>query len=162
MDSQGTNTPTFSDEQIEELLIKHNGQPTKVAADLEVSYVQVWRRIRANPKLYEVQQSNRQKTFQDISNFQVAAVLAGIIKSPELDDEGDIKRDSEGRVVYTDAVVGVNARMEYASRLMTLFKSDEGIKEESDLNIKTDLDTSKLSDSALEEIAAALKKNNEK
>ena len=51
--------------------------------------------------------------------------------------------------------------MEYASRLMTLFKSDEGIKEETDVNIKTALDTSKLSDSALDEIIEALKKNNE-
>ena len=79
------------------------------------------------------------------------------MKSPEFDEDGNIKVDDNGKVVYYDAAVGVNARMEYASRLMTLFKSDEGIKEETDVNIKTALDTSKLSDSALDEIIEALK-----
>ena len=82
--------------------------------------------------------------------------------SPEFDEEGNVKRDEEGKIIYTDSAVGVNARMEYASRLMTLFKSDEGIKDEVDVNVKNTLDTSALSDSALNELEAALKKANEK
>lgn len=152
---------TYSDEQLEEALLKTNGQPSKAADLLGVSYHSVYKRIRRNPDLLDFQKSTRQKTFQDISNFQVAAVLAGIVKSPEFDDEGSIKRDENGKVVYMDAVVGVNARMEYASRLMTLFKSDEGIKEETDVNIKTAIDTSKLSDDTLNDLMAALK-NDEK
>ena len=60
-----------------------------------------------------------------------------------------------------DAVVGVNTRMEYASRLMTLFKSDEGIKDEIDMNLKSAIDTTKLSDDTLDDLMAALK-NDEK
>ena len=151
----------YTDAELKEALIRTNGQPTKAAEALGVTYQSVYGRIRSNPELLDVQKSARQKTFQDLSNFQVGAVLAGIVKSPELDEDGNVKRDEEGKIVYTDSVVGVNARMEYASRLMTLFKSDEGIKEETDVNIKTALDTSKLSDSALDEIIEALKKNNE-
>ena len=151
----------YTDAELKEALIRTNGQPTKAAEALGVTYQSVYGRIRSNPELLEVQKSARQKTFQDLSNFQVGAVLAGIVKSPEFDEDGNVKRDEEGKIVYTDAAVGVNARMEYASRLMTLFKSDEGIKEETDVNIKTALDTSKLSDSALDEIIEALKKNNE-
>lgn len=151
----------YTDAELKEALIRTNGQPTKAAEALGVTYQSVYGRIRSNPELLEVQKSARQKTFQDLSNFQVGAVLAGIVKSPELDEDGNVKRDEDGKIIYTDSAVGVNARMEYASRLMTLFKSDEGIKEETDVNIKTALDTSKLSDSALDEIIEALKKNNE-
>ena len=152
----------YTDAELKEALIRTNGQPTKAAEALGVTYQSVYGRIRSNPELLEVQKSARQKTFQDLSNFQVGAVLAGIVKSPEFDEDGNVKRDEDGKIVYTDSAVGVNARMEYASRLMTLFKSDEGIKEETDVNIKTALDTSKLSDSALNELEAALKKANEK
>lgn len=151
----------YTDAELKEALIRTNGQPTKAAEALGVTYQSVYGRIRSNPELLEVQKSARQKTFQDLSNFQVGAVLAGIVKSPEFDEDGNVKRDEDGKIVYKDSAVGVNARMEYASRLMTLFKSDEGIKEETDVNIKTSLDTSKLSDSALDEIIEALKKNNE-
>ena len=151
----------YTDAELKEALIRTNGQPTKAAEALGVTYQSVYGRIRSNPELLEVQKSARQKTFQDLSNFQVGAVLAGIVKSPEFDEDGNVKRDEDGKIVYTDSAVGVNARMEYASRLMTLFKSDEAIKEETDVNIKTALDTSKLSDSALDEIIEALKKNNE-
>lgn len=151
----------YTDAELKEALIRTNGQPTKAAEALGVTYQSVYGRIRSNPELLDVQKSARQKTFQDLSNFQVGAVLAGIVKSPEIDEDGNVKRDKDGKIVYTDSAVGVNARMEYASRLMTLFKSDEGIKEETDVNIKTALDTSKLSDSALDEIIEALKKNNE-
>ena len=151
----------YTDAELKEALIRTNGQPTKAAEALGVTYQSVYGRIRSNPELLEVQKSARQKTFQDLSNFQVGAVLVGIVKSPELDEDGNVKRDKDGKIIYKDSAVGVNARMEYASRLMTLFKSDEGIKEETDVNIKTALDTSKLSDSALDEIIEALKKNNE-
>ncbi|WP_223559609.1 hypothetical protein [Chryseobacterium lathyri] len=155
------NVDTYTDEELKDALIKTSGQPTKAADMLGVTYISVYGRIRKNPELLDIQKSARQKTFQDISNFQVAAVLAGIVKSPEFDDEGSIKKDENGKVVYMDAVVGVNARMEYASRLMTLFKSDEGIKDETDVNIKTAVDTSKLSDDTLNDLMAALK-NDEK
>lgn len=151
----------YTDEELREALIATNGQPTKAAEALEVTYQSVYGRIRRNSDLLDIQKSARQKTFQDISNFQVAAVLAGIVKSPEFDDEGYVKRDENGKIVYMDAAVGVNARMEYASRLMTLFKSDEGIKDETDVNIKTAVDTSKLSDDTLNDLMAALK-NDEK
>lgn len=155
------NIDSYTDEQLKEALIKTNGQPTKAAEILGVTYISVYGRIRRNPELLDIQKSARQKTFQDLSNFQVTAVLAGIMKTPEFDDEGEIKRTSDGKVVYTEAAIGVQARMEYASRLMTLFKSDEGIKDESVLEVKGALDATKLSDSTLDDLEKALKGNEE-
>lgn len=155
------NVDTYTDEELKDALIQTSGQPTKAAEALGVTYISVYGRIRKNPELLDIQKSARQKTFQDISNFQVAAVLAGIIKTPELYEDGSVRRDENGKVEYRDAVVGINARLEYASRLMTLFKSDEGIKEETDVNLKSAIDTSKLSDDTLNDLMAALK-NDEK
>lgn len=155
------NVDSYTDEELREALIKSNGQPTVAAKMLDVTYISVYGRIRKNPELLDVQKSARQKTFQDLHNFQIGAVLGGTMKAPEFDEEGSVKKDEDGKIMYYDAVVGVNARMEYASRLMTLFKSDEGIKDETDVNIKTVVDTSKLSDDTLNDLMAALK-NDEK
>ena len=155
------NVDSYTDEELKEALIKSNGQPTVAAKMLEVTYISVYGRIRKNPELLDIQKSARQKTFQDLHNFQIGAVLAGTMKTPEFDEEGSIKKDEDGKIVYYDVAVGVNARMEYASRLMTLFKSDEGIKDETDVNIKTAVDTSKLSDDTLNDLMEALK-NDEK
>ncbi len=149
----------YTDEELKQALIATGGQPGKAADALKVTYQSVYGRIRKNPELLELQKSARQKTFQDLSNFQVAAVLAGIMKTPQFNEEGEIAKSSDGKVIYTEAVVGVQARMEYASRLMTLFKSDEGIKEEMVLENKSSFDITNLSDSALDEIIEALKKN---
>jgi|GEM_PF-2621394 len=149
------NVDSYTDEQLKEALIKTNGQPTKAAEILGVTYISVYGRIRRNPDLLDIQKSARQKTFQDLSNFQVTAVLAGIMKTPEFDDEGEIKRTSDGKVVYTEAAIGVQARMEYASRLMTLFKSDEGIKNEMLLETKQTVDYSKLSDDTIRDLLNA-------
>lgn len=124
------NIDTYTDEELKQAIIKTNGQPTKAAELLGVTYISVYGRIRKNPDLLEIQKSARQKTFQDLSNFQVAAVLGGLIKTPEFDKEGNIKKDGDGKIIYYDAVVGVNTRLEYASRLMNLLKSDEGIKDQ--------------------------------
>lgn len=148
----------YTDAELKEALIKSNGQPTVAAKMLGVSYISVYGRIRKNKDLLDVQKSARQKTFQDLHNFQIGAVLAGTMKSPEFEEDGSIKKDSEGKIIYYDAAVGVNTRMEYASRLMTLFKSDEGIKDEIVIDTKNEIDYSKLSDSALDEIITALKK----
>ena len=151
----------YTDAELKEALIKSNGQPTVAAKMLGVSYISVYGRIRKNKDLLDVQKSARQKTFQDLHNFQIGAVLAGTMKSPEFEEDGSIKKDSEGKIIYYDAAVGVNTRMEYASRLMTLFKSDEGIKDEIDMNLKSAIDTTKLSDDTLDDLMAALK-NDEK
>ncbi|HAY3504293.1 TPA: hypothetical protein JRX02_002919 [Elizabethkingia anophelis] len=151
------NVDSYTDDQLKEALIKSNGQPTVAAKILDVTYISVYGRIRRNPELLDIQKSARQKTFQDLHNFQIGAVLGGTMKTPEFDEEGSIKKDEDGKVVYYDAVVGVNTRMEYASRLMTLFKSDEGIKDESVVEVKNAWDITKLSDSALDELEKALK-----
>ncbi|MDQ8748379.1 hypothetical protein [Elizabethkingia miricola] len=155
------NVDSYTDEQLKEALIKTNGQPTKAAEMLKVTYISVYGRIRRNPDLLDVQKSARQKIFQDLNNFTISAVLAGVMKSPKRDDEGEIMRNADGSIIYEDAVVGVGSRMEYASRLMNLFKSDEGIKDESVVEVKNTLDVTKLSDSALDELEKALKGDEE-
>lgn len=148
----------YSDEELKEALIKHNGQPTKAATELKVSYISVYGRIRKNPELIEVQKSSRQKTFQDLSNFQVSAVLGGIMKVPAFDEEGAPQKDDAGNQIYKDASVGVAQRLEYSSRLMGLFKSDEGIKETVVVE-SGGIDLSGLSDGALAELMRAVDHN---
>lgn len=87
----------YTDAELKEALIKSNGQPTVAAKMLGVSYISVYGRIRKNKDLLEVQKSARQKTFQDLHNFQIGAVLAGTMKSPEFEEDGSIKKDSEGK-----------------------------------------------------------------
>ncbi|MCT4143002.1 hypothetical protein HZP35_14130 [Elizabethkingia anophelis] len=149
------NVDSYTDDELKEALIKSNGQPTVAAKMLDVTYISVYGRIRRNPDLLDIQKSARQKTFQDLHNFQIGAVLGGTMKTPEFDEEGSVKKDEEGKVVYYDAVVGVNTRMEYASRLMTLFKSDEGIKDEMLLETKQTVDYSKLSDDTIRDLLNA-------
>ena len=132
----------YTDAELREALIRSNGQPTKAAEALNVTYQSVYARIRKNPELLEVQKSARQKTFQDLSNFQITAVLAGVMKSPEFDDDGNVKKDESGKIQYYDAVVGVQARMEHASRLMNMFKSDEGIMDKVEITGNGSIDIS--------------------
>ena len=97
----------YTDAELREALIRSNGQPTKAAELLGVTYISVYGRIRKNHELLEVQKSARQKTFQDLSNFQITAVLAGVMKSPEFDKDGNVIKDESGKIQYYDAVVGL-------------------------------------------------------
>ena len=145
---------TFTDAKPEKALIEANGQPTKAAEILGVKYLTVWRRIKDNPTLQEVKVAHRAKTFNDLHNTATVLALAGIMKVPVTDDE-------TGEVIpgkFKNIAVDVRTRQVMISQLLTLFKSDEGIIDTQNVNVKSDFDPSKLSDSALDELIAALNK----
>lgn len=145
---------TFTDAKLEKALIEANGQPTKAAEILGVKYLTVWRRIKDNPTLQEAKVAHRAKTFNDLHNTATVLALAGIMKVPVTDDE-------TGEVIpgkFKNIAVDVRTRQVMISQLLTLFKSDEGIIDTQNVNVKSDFDPSKLSDSALDELIAALNK----
>ncbi|MDY3529158.1 hypothetical protein PG593_05145 [Riemerella anatipestifer] len=142
--------PTFTDEQIEELLIEHNGQPTKVATALDVSYVQVYRRIRQNPKLLEIQEAERARAYQILDNLSMQIALKGTIKEPVLDEEGNPTD------VFRDVLVDYKTRIQVIQNQQNLFKGSIGIKDQVEITHKSEtIDYSKLSDDALKEILNA-------
>lgn len=146
---------TFTDARLEKALIEANGQPTKAAEILGVKYLTVWRRIKDNPELQEIKKAQRGKTFNDLYNLSTILALAGIMKVPVTDKE-------TGEVIpgqFKNIAVDVRTRQNMIGQLLNLFKADEGIKNEIVVETKNTVDTSKLSDSTLDEIIAALTEN---
>lgn len=123
----------YTDEELEKALIEAGGQPTKAAELLEVSYVSVYGRIRKNPKLLEIQKTHRAKTFNDLNNMTNAVALAGIIREPLVNANGEIERDNKGKPIYIEKVVDYRTRLDMATRMMNMLKSEEGITDKMDI-----------------------------
>ena len=126
----------YTNEELKSALIEANGQPTKAAEILGVTYVSVYGRVRKNPELLEVQKAYRARTFNNVSNLTLTAFLTGVMKSPVVDEEGEIKKDEKGRIIYKDVYVDTRTRLSLAPNLMQIFKADEGIKEEIEITTK--------------------------
>ena len=75
----------YTDEELKQALIKANGQPTKAAEILGVTYASVYGRIRKNPELEIVQKAYRARTFNDVSNLVSAIAIIGVIREPLTD-----------------------------------------------------------------------------
>lgn len=118
----------YTDEELKQALIKANGQPTKAAEILDVDYSGVYRRIRKNPELLEVQKAYRARTFQVISNMSVNALIQGIIQEPETDEDGNI---IEGK--FRKIKVPLANRLALIPSVMQTFKFDEGITDKLDI-----------------------------
>ena len=69
----------ITDEMIKKALIETSGQPVKAAEMLGADYSYIYRRIRQNPELYEIQKAYRSRTFQTVANMSVNALIYGII-----------------------------------------------------------------------------------
>lgn len=139
----------YTDEELKQALIKANGQPTKAAEMLGVDYSGVYRRVRRNPELLEVQKSHRAKTFNDVANAMVFVAMAGIIKEPVIDENGNVVQGQ-----FREAPVDYKTRMTAMQTIMQTFKSDEGIKEELSITTKGSINISdwlKLNNSQKEE-----------
>ena len=125
----------FTDTELEEALIEANGRPTKAAALLGVSYPAVFVRVKGNPKLKAVQSAYRARTHQDMADMAVRIAVYGLIKEPQVDDDGKIVYDDDGKVVMTERKVDYGTRSNVILRLMDTYKFDEGVVEA--LNILT-------------------------
>ena len=123
----------YTNEELKKALIEANGQPTKAAEILGVTYVSVHGRIRKNPELLEVQKAYRARTFQDLANLTNAVALMGIIREPSIDKDGEIEKDENGKVIYIERNVDYRTRLDMASRMMNMLKSDDGITDKLDL-----------------------------
>lgn len=118
----------YTDEELKKALIEANGQPTKAAEMLGVSYVSVYGRIRKNPELLEIQKAYRAKIFNDVSNTMVFMAMAGIIKEPVTDESGNVIKGE-----FREVAVDYRTRLSAMQSVMSTFKSDEGITDKLDI-----------------------------
>lgn len=115
----------YTDEELKQALIKANGQPTKAAEILGVTYPSVYGRIRKNPDLEIVQKAYRARTFNDVSNLVSAIAIIGVIREPLTDEEGTVIPNQ-----FREVLVDQKTRMTAMQTVLSTFKTDEGIKEE--------------------------------
>lgn len=126
----------YTDEELKEALIKSNGQPTKAAEILGVDYSGLYRRVRKNPELLEIQKAHRARTFNDLNNLTNAVALMGIIREPLVNANGEIEKDEKGKPIYIEKVVDYRTRLDMATRMMNMLKSEEGITEQVEITTK--------------------------
>ena len=115
----------YTDEEIKQALIKANGQPTKAAEILGVTYPSVYGRIRKNPELEMVQKAYRARTFNDVSNLVSVIAIMGVIREPLTDEEGTVIPNQ-----FREVPVDYKTRMTAMQTVLSTFKTDDGIKEE--------------------------------
>ena len=115
----------YTDEELKQALIKANGQPTKAAEILGVTYPSVYGRIRKNPELEIVQKAYRARTFNDVSNLVSVIAIMGVICEPLTDEEGTVIPNQ-----FREVPVDYKTRMTAMQTVLSTFKTDEGIKEE--------------------------------
>jgi bacterial regulatory protein, fis family len=115
----------YTDEELKQALIKANGQPTKAAEILGVTYPSVYGRIRKNPELEIVQKAYRARTFNDVSNLVSAIAIIGVIREPLTDEDGTVIPNQ-----FREVPVDQKTRMTAMQTVLSTFKTDEGIKEE--------------------------------
>ena len=115
----------YTDEELKQALIKANGQPTKAAEILGVTYPSVYGRIRKNPELEIVQKAYRARTFNDVSNLVSAIAIIGVIREPLTDEEGTVIPNQ-----FREVVVDQKTRMTAMQTVLSTFKTDDGIKDE--------------------------------
>jgi len=115
----------YTDEELKQALIKANGQPTKAAEILGVTYPSVYGRIRKNPELEIVQKAYRARTFNDVSNLVSVIAIMGVIREPLTDEEGTVIPNQ-----FREVPVDYKTRMSAMQTVLSTFKTDEGIKEE--------------------------------
>nr|DAK77335.1 MAG TPA: Transcriptional regulator FleQ factor, AAA+, ATPase, c-di-GMP [Caudoviricetes sp.] len=115
----------YTDEELKQALIKANGQPTKAAEILGVTYPSVYGRIRKNPELEMVQKAYRARTFNDVSNLVSVIAIMGVIREPLTDEEGTVIPNQ-----FREVPVDYRTRMTAMQTVLSTFKTDDGIKEE--------------------------------
>ena len=118
----------YTDEELKQALIKANGQPTKAAEILGVTYASVYGRIRKNPELEIVQKAYRARTFNDVSNLVSAIAIIGVIREPLTDEEGTVIPNQ-----FREVPVDCKTRMTAMQTVLSTFKTDEGITDKLDL-----------------------------
>lgn len=115
----------ITDEMIKKALIETSGQPVKAAEMLGADYSYIYRRIRQNPELYEIQKAYRSRTFQTVANMSVNALIYGVMQEPETDEDGNI---IDGK--FKKVKVPMANRLSLIPTIMQTFKTDDGIKDE--------------------------------
>ena len=115
----------YTDEELKQALIKANGQPTKAAEILGVTYPSVYGRIRKNPELEMVQKAYRARTFNDVSNLVSVIAIMGVIREPLTDEDGTVIPNQ-----FREVPVDYRTRMIAMQTVLSTFKTDDGIKEE--------------------------------
>lgn len=115
----------YTDEELKQALIKANGQPTKAAEILGVTYPSVYGRIRKNPELEIVQKAYRARTFNYVSNLVSVIAIMGVIREPLTDEEGTVIPNQ-----FREVPVDYRTRMTAMQTVLSTFKTDDGIRDE--------------------------------
>lgn len=161
MNTRAERTPKVTDDEIEQALIQAHGQPTKAAEILGVDYTTIWRRCRDNPRLEEVKQAYRGASFQKIDGFTVASVLAGVMNQPVTDENGEVVKDEDGKIMYKQIAIAPNLRLQHGNLLMNLYKGSEGIKDQVEISSDNSIDLTKLDLETLKKLEKAGTKDKE-
>lgn len=111
----------ITDKQIEQALIEASGHPTHAAKALNVSYPALFKRIRRNPDLANIQKATRSKTFIELTHLTEFAIKTGYMRKHVLDHNGNMT--NETILVEIDD----RTRMDAAFKMMAMFKGDEDI-----------------------------------
>ena len=146
-----------SDKEIQKALIATGGQPVASAKIVGLKYPHLYTRIRQNPKLLEIQNSFRAKSFQDLSNTSLVWALTGVMKEPVTDPETGIVIPGE----FVEKKVDYRTRSAIMAQMMGMLKSSEGIKDTLVIENESGVDLTKLSDTALDELEKAMKQKSE-
>ena len=123
----------ITDEMIKKALIETSGQPVKAAEMLGADYSYIYRRIRQNPELYEIQKAYRSRTFQTVANMSVNALIYGVMQEPETDEDGNI---IDGK--FKKVKVPIANRLSLIPTVMQTYKTDDFKKEE--VSVKGSID----------------------
>ena len=115
----------YTDEELKQALIKANGQPTKAAEMLGVTYQSVFERTHKNPELGMVKKACRARIFNDVSNLVSSIALMGFIREPLTDEEGTVIPNK-----FREVPVDYRTRMTAMQTVLSTFKTDDGIKDE--------------------------------
>ena len=118
----------YTDEELKQALIKANGQPTKAAEILGVTYPSVYGRIRKNPELEMVQKAYRARTFNDVSNLVSVVAIMGVIREPLTDEDGTVIPNK-----FREVPVDYRTRMTAMQTVLSTFKTDDGIIDKLDV-----------------------------
>lgn len=106
-----------------------SGMPTQAAKKIGVSYQAIWKFLKKNPELKDIQIAARAKLHEDNENMIVFAIKTGYIQKVMLGSDGI----PTSKVVYEE--VDYRTRLQQANFLMNQYKGSVGIKDE--INITT-------------------------
>ena len=112
---------------VEAALESTGGMPTHAAKLLGVSYSAIHKFISNNPELKVIKEGFRAKLHGEMESLSVFVIKTGYVQTVVLDENGNPTSETK------DDEVDVRTRLSMASKLMGMYRSSTGIKDEVDI-----------------------------